>query len=207
MRRDLGTGRRWLLAAGLLVLGTVGCGAASGSDGDPSTDGGASTAPATATPEDVGAPSAGGPADVVQVFDEVPALHPSVDGYRAGFVDVTAGDGTTHRVAVRLASTTEERAHGLMEVEELPAGAGMWFVYEEDRTGAFWMKNTLVPLDITYVGEDDRIVSIADAVPCEADPCPTYPPEGTYHNVLEVPAGWLDSIGAGVGDTVRLVEP
>lgn len=144
---------------------------------------------------------------VVEVFEEVPPLHPSVDGWSAGTVEVVMDDGVVHRVAVRLARTPDQRSHGLMEVPDLPDGAGMWFVYDEDRTGGFWMKHTLAPLDITYVGADDRIVSVADAVPCEADPCPTYPPSGPYRNVLEVPAGYLDRIGAAAGDVVRLVAP
>lgn len=144
---------------------------------------------------------------VVETFEQVPPLHPSVDDYEPGTVEVVADDGTVHHVAVRIARTPEEQQHGLMEVPELPDGAGMWFHYGEDRTGSFWMKNTLVPLDIAYIGEDGGIVSVADAVPCEAEPCPTYPPEGAYRHVLEVPNGYLDRIGASTDATVRLVEP
>lgn len=153
------------------------------------------------------APSATPTADVVEQFEEVPPLHPSVDDWEEGTVEVVAADGTVHHIAVRLATTPEQRSHGLMEVPELPDGAGMWFVYDDDRTGGFWMKNTLVPLDITYVGSDERIVSVAHAVPCERDPCPVYDPEGAYQHVLEVPGGYLERIGAGVGDVARLVEP
>lgn len=144
-------------------------------------------------------------ATAVAVFDGVPPLHPSVDEWEAGAVDVVAADGTVHRVVVRVARTAQQRAHGLMEVPALPDGAGMWFAYDDDRTGGFWMKNTLVPLDIVYVGADDRIVSIADATPCTADPCQVYDPTGPYRNVLEVPGGYLARIGAGVGDIVRFV--
>lgn len=163
-----------------------------------------SAATSTVPPPAASAPSEPAPS-TVEVFATVPPLHPSVDAWQAGTVEVVASDGTVHRVAVRLARTPEQRAHGLMEVEALPDGVGMWFLYEEDHTGGFWMKNTLVPLDIAYVGADDRIVSVADAVPCRADPCETYRPDGPYRNVLEVPAGFLDRIGAGAGDVVRLV--
>lgn len=135
---------------------------------------------------------------------QVPDLHPSIDDWPAGTVEVVV-DGEAHRVAVRIAETPEQRAHGLMEVPDLPEGTGMWFAYPEEVTGPFWMKDTLVPLDIAFVGADGRIVSIADAVPCaDQDPCPRYAPEGPYQHVLEVPAGHLDRIGAGVGTTVRL---
>lgn len=141
----------------------------------------------------------------VAALDAVPDLHPSVDDWEAGTVEVVAGDGTVHRVHVRVARSPAQRAHGLMEVPDLPAGAGMWFVYEEDRDGGFWMKNTLVPLDITYVGADQRIADVVTAEPCIADPCPSYPPDAPYRHVLEVPAGWLDEVGADVGDVVRFV--
>lgn len=150
------------------------------------------------------APTATGPT-TVEALASPPDLHPSVDDWPAGTVEVVVDD-VVHRVAVRIATTAEQRAHGLMEVPELPDGAGMWFVYADDRDGGFWMKDTLVPLDITYVGADGRIVSVADAVPCESDPCPTYPPDAPYRHVLEVPAGYLERIGADVGDVVRLVE-
>lgn len=134
---------------------------------------------------------------------EVPPLHPSVDGYADTAVAITTADGTTHRLAVKRAVTAEERAHGLMEVPDLPAGTGMLFVYTEDRDGGFWMKNTLVPLDIAYVDAAGRIVAIEHMVPCEADPCPTYPPGLAYRLTLEVPAGWFAANGVDAGDQLR----
>ena len=175
------------------------------------TTGQATSPPAsTAAPSPSAAPppSATGTAATSPAGDlEVPPLHPSVDDWEAGVVEVVAAEGTTSRVAVRIARTPEQRAHGLMEVPDLPDGTGMWFAYDDDRTGGFWMKDTLVPLDIAYVASDGTIVDVAEAVPCTSDPCPTYPPSGAYRNVLEVPAGFLDRIGAGAGDTVRLVAP
>lgn len=178
----------------VLALVGVACGG--------TTTSGPSTPPVTSTATEE--PSSARATAPVEVFTTPPALHPSVDDWSAGTVEVVTDD-RVHRVAVLIADTPDERAHGLMEVPELPDGAGMWFVYDEDRDGGFWMKNTLVPLDITYVGPDGRIVFVAEAVPCEADPCPTYPPDEPYRHVLEVPAGYLDRIGAEVGDVVRLV--
>ena len=137
---------------------------------------------------------------------EVPDLHPSVDDYPAGTVEVVADDGTTHTVGVRIAETPAQRLHGLMEVPDLPAGIGMWFVYAQEVTRGFWMKNTLVPLDIVYVGADGRVVSIAHAEPCTDQPCPSYPPAGPYQHVLEVNAGAFERMGAGVGARVHLVD-
>jgi uncharacterized membrane protein (UPF0127 family) len=144
--------------------------------------------------------------EVVRLLDEVPSLHPSVDDWDTGTVEIVAEDGTVHRVLVRLATTDEQRTHGLMEVPDLPDGAGMWFAYDTERAGGFWMKDTLVPLDIAYVGADGTIVDVADAEPCTSSPCPTYPPDAAYRNVLEVPNGYLAGIGAGEGAAARLVR-
>lgn len=146
--------------------------------------------------------------DTSAPFPEVPDLHPSVDGYDAGVVRLD-GEGLECAVdvAVRIADTPDERAHGLMEVPSLPDGVGMWFAgYTEDRTGGFYMKNTLVPLDIAYVDADGIIVDVLAMDPCEADPCPTYDPSGPYRTTLEVPQGWFARVGVGEGDTARLVS-
>ncbi len=180
------TGAR-LLAAAVLVLAGCSPGIVQG----PGTDGSPAFSPAPTSPIPVG---------------EVPDLHPSVDGWPAGRVEVVTAEGEVHDVDVRVATTPERRAHGLMEVPNLPPGAGMWFEYEEDRTGGFWMKDTRVPLDIVFVDVSGTVVSIRTAQPCEDEPCPSYEPAGAYRNVLEVPAGWMDRVGAGEDATVRRVD-
>jgi uncharacterized protein len=198
---------RWQRAGAALVGGLL-LAACTGSPGATPAPGAApgATSPPGASPGD--RVTAGSPTDdAIVTFATPPPLHPTVDAFDAGVVEVVATNGQRHHVAVRIARTPDERTHGLMHVPDLPDGAGMWFVFESDRTGAFWMKNTLVALDIAYVDANGRVVSIADAVPCESDPCPTYPPEGPYRTVLEVPAGWFNRIGAGVGSQVRPVAP
>ena len=65
---------------------------------------------------------------------------------------------------VRVADSDTERAQGLMGVDELPAGEGMAFVWPEPVEGTFWMKDTLIPLSIAFVGADDRIVTITEMI-------------------------------------------
>ena len=75
---------------------------------------------------------------------------------------------------------------------ELPADAGMWFVFEENAPGRkFWMKNTLIPLDIMWADGSGSIVYIEEQVPpCEENPCPTYGPSGEVSRyVFEVNSG------------------
>lgn len=130
---------------------------------------------------------------------EVPPLHPSVDGYPEALVELADGEV---QLAVKLADTAERREHGLMEVEDLPDGTGMLFVFDTERTGGFWMKNTLVPLDIAYADAGGEIVSILAMEPCVADPCDVYDPGAAYQVALEVPQGWFDQVGVEVGDTL-----
>lgn len=137
---------------------------------------------------------------------EVPPLDASVDGYPQGTAELVAADGTVHRLPVRVAATDARRAHGLMEVRDLPPGTGMAFTYASDRTGAYTMRGTLVPLQIAWADADGRIVAMADMVPCDAAPCPTYAPDATYRTALEVPAGWFDEVGVGVGDRLAVVQ-
>lgn len=187
-------GRASRLAGGLAAVAFAAVACAS------STSPGGSTTAGTPSPDPAPATTSAGPAPTV------PALHPSIDDYPAGTVEVVTAEGQVHTVAVRIAETPSQRTHGLMEVPDLPEGVGMWFVYDEETTGGFWMKDTLVPLDIAYVGADGRVVSIADAEPCREEPCPTYEPEGPYQHVLEVAAGEFDRMGAGVGASVHLVD-
>jgi uncharacterized protein len=128
----------------------------------------------------------------------VPPLHASVDDYPEAWVTLRRPDGAIS-LPVKLADTQERRTHGLMEVTELPEGTGMLFVFEEERTGGFWMKDTLVPLDIAFVDAADGIVAILAMDPCEEDPCDVYEPGHAYRAALEVPQGWFAAEGIEVG--------
>ncbi len=119
-----------------------------------------------------------------------------------------------HRYQVEMATTAMARARGLMQRTELAADHGMLFVFVREAPQVFWMKDTLIPLDILYFDKERRLVSMQlDVPPCEADPCPTYPSNAPAKYVLELPAGTAVRIGASRGDrmsiegTVGPVEP
>jgi hypothetical protein len=145
--------------------------------------------------------------EVVVHTEAVPPLHPSVDDYPVGTVELTTVGGTVHRLAVRVATTADQRGHGLMEVPDVPAGTGMVFPYDTDRDGAFTMRGTLTPLQIAWADADGVVVALRDMVPCEAEPCPVYEPGATYRTALEVRAGWFDEIGFGLGDRLVVDGP
>jgi uncharacterized membrane protein (UPF0127 family) len=112
-------------------------------------------------------------------------------------------DGT--RVSVEIADTDPVRARGLMFRQQLGPNEGMIFVFPESGYYPFWMKNTLIPLDMLWLDDGARIVSIARSVPpCKADPCPSYSPDGDARYVIEVVSGFARQHALKVGDTVKL---
>jgi len=113
-----------------------------------------------------------------------------LDTWEVGTVLV---DGDELMVAV--ADDPGERAQGLMGVDDLGTLAGMLFVFESDSQGGFWMKDTIIPLDIAFFAEDGSLVDRQLMEPCEADPCPLYYSGVPYRWALETPAGNLDGLG------------
>jgi len=105
---------------------------------------------------------------------------------------------------VEIADTPDERRTGLMGRTSLDADAGMAFLWSAPTEGDFWMKDTLIPLQIAFWDEGDRIVQIIDMVPCTSDPCPTYGPGEPYVGAVEANAGWFTEHGVAPGDTVEL---
>jgi uncharacterized protein len=186
---------RLLVAAWLAIVGTgaVGCGAGSASTG-PDEDRPTSTEQPGGDDTEARAGEAGGAG--------VPPLHPEIDGYPEALVTIRPADGATITIPVKVADEPERRQRGLMHVPELPDGTGMLFVYEEERVGGFWMKDTLVPLDIAYIDAGGEVVDILAMDPCEADPCPSYTPATPYRAALEVPQGWFAAEEVRVGDEV-----
>ena len=103
--------------------------------------------------------------------------------------------------SVEVVSAPEERARGLMFRESLAPDAGMLFVFEQEGVYPFWMKNTLIPLDIIWINAGREIVSISEETPpCEADPCPWYNPGAAARYVLEISGGEAGARGLAVGD-------
>jgi uncharacterized membrane protein (UPF0127 family) len=118
-------------------------------------------------------------------------------------VIATAG-GEEVVVRVEIADTDEERQVGLMNRGSLPEDAGMIFLFDEATSSGFWMKNTLIPLSIAFMGDDGTILAILDMEPCGADPCEIYEPGVSYTSALEVNQGAFSDWGVAVGDVLTL---
>jgi YVTN family beta-propeller protein len=105
------------------------------------------------------------------------------------------------RVFVEVPDDLEESMRGLMFRKHLPGNAGMLFAYYDEKPRTFWMKNTLIPLDMIFVNGSSKIIEIKENVPpCAQDECPTYPSKEPAQYVLEVNAGFVQEKGITVGD-------
>ena len=133
----------------------------------------------------------------------VAALAATTFGRGTATIDSAAG---TPRVVlkVELARTQAERQQGLMGRRSLGAKAGMVFLYSEPHRGGYWMKDTLIPLDIAFADARGKILRIFTMQPCRRDPCRIYDPKVAYRSALEVNAGSFRRWRVRVGDRVAV---
>jgi len=114
-------------------------------------------------------------------------------------VTLTGRQETRITVDVEIADTPAERERGLMHRTALSGGTGMLFVFEQEQPLSFWMKDTLIPLDIVFFDADGSFVSSASMVPCTADPCTIYASSEPAAMALEVPSGFIKTYMVGRG--------
>ncbi len=118
---------------------------------------------------------------------------------------VVLPSGAVYRV--ELARTPEEQAQGLMFRESLPARSGMLFLFPDVADHHFWMKNTMIPLDMIWMDRGGKVLFVsADTPPCEADPCPAYGPQTPVSSVLEIAGGMARQEKVEVGSVIRSVD-
>lgn len=126
------------------------------------------------------------------------AVTPAAGLYAEGPKQVCFNDQC---VNVEVVDTEEARAAGLQGRASMPADHGMLFVFPDNDILDFWMKETLIPLDIIWLSDEYKIVAVkAEAQPCAADPCPVFTPSEVSRYVLEVNAKYVDAHGLKPGD-------
>jgi uncharacterized membrane protein (UPF0127 family) len=107
-------------------------------------------------------------------------------------------------VSIEIADDEETRAQGLMYRNQLASDAGMLFFFAREDEYPFWMKNTLIPLDMIWIDKDLRIAHVKhDVPPCHVPDCPSYPPNAKAKYVLELAGGEAAKHGLKVGDSLR----
>ena len=107
-------------------------------------------------------------------------------------------------VKVEVADDPEERQKGLQGREKLEPDSGMLFIFDEPKILSFWMKDTLIPLDILFFGPQGKYIGGTVMTPCTADPCPTYTSAKEASLALEVPAGFREFYGIEQGWRIAL---
>ena len=119
-------------------------------------------------------------------------------------VTITTSAGSV-QVSAEIADEPGEWSRGLSFRSSLAEGAGMLFVFNDERVRSFWMKNTLIPLDMMFISDALTVVHIVEgAVPCEADPCPLFSSSLPVRYALEVNAGFVRVHDIGVGAEVTI---
>jgi uncharacterized membrane protein (UPF0127 family) len=112
-----------------------------------------------------------------------------------------ASTGGKHAFAVEVAKSSAEQAQGLMFRTAMGADEGMIFIRQPPDVSSFWMRNTVIPLDIIFIGTDRRILNIAaDARPYDETPRPSF---GIAAAVLELNGGRAAQLGIKPGDKVE----
>jgi len=116
-------------------------------------------------------------------------ITPSDDRKGLTPIILEAGDQEI-QLYVEVADDPDEHRVGLMNRTELSRDQGMLFVFEQPKILSFWMKDTLIPLDILFFDEEGNFLNTQTMEPCAADPCPTYSSSGLALFALELASGF-----------------
>lgn len=141
---------------------------------------------------------------------EVLAAADPLPGFSEGVLGVT-GAGGTEFWPVIIADTAQARQRGLMGVTDFAALGGyaaMAFIFDGDTSGPFWMRDTPLPLRITFVAASGSVVSATDMAPClpptPSDECALYYPDGPYRIAIEHPLGPAFDLGLAAAEFVEV---
>lgn len=127
------------------------------------------------------------------------------------FINISIHDkNTTSKVCiekkcftVEIARTSAEQQQGLMNREAMESNQGMIFIFPQADIHNFWMKNTLIPLDMIRVDDTFKVVRVLTAQPCTQDPCKVYKPEALAKYVIEINAWIAAKYGIGEWSVVK----
>lgn len=107
-------------------------------------------------------------------------------------------------VQLEVTRTPAEQSLGLMYRRNLPDDRGMLFSFSLPQRVSFWMKNVVIPLDMVFLRDGVVRAIAANVPPCKQDPCPSYGPDGTIDQVIELRGGRAAELGIKVGQQVKI---
>jgi len=110
----------------------------------------------------------------------------------------------TARIDAWVSDTQASRNQGLMNVQRIGENEGMIFVYDRPGMYRFWMKNTLIPLDLIFVSDNLTVISIQHMRPCVQDLCLLYEPPSEIMYAIEVNDGFTEINNVMVGEQISI---
>jgi uncharacterized membrane protein (UPF0127 family) len=143
--------------------------------------------------------------DATATEEPTPTPTPAPTGNATASATFRDGGESLATVRLEVADSPSERRRGLMNRTALPENYGMVFVYEDAEVLSFWMKNTLVPLDMIFVAPNGTVLNVEHAATqpdADADELRTYRSAGPAQFVVEVERGFANRTGVGPGTTV-----
>ncbi|UPV76485.1 DUF192 domain-containing protein (plasmid) [Halorussus limi] len=189
--------------AAVLVGAMVLLGGCVGGFGGTATDANRQTSTTTASAE-TSTPAA------TSTTTETPTPPTTTDVERTVNATFVIEDGENVTVTLMVANEPSERQSGLMHREELANRTGMVFAYENAKQVSFWMKNTLVPLDMIFVAPNGTVLNVEHAEPqpnASTSELETYPSDGQAKYVVELPRGFANRTGVGPGTKLVFEGP
>lgn len=142
---------------------------------------------------------------VVLAFHADAAAREPQTGLPRATVTITDGDGAGAPIvfAAEVADTAATRNFGMMFRRGIADDEAMLFVYERPQQASFWMRNTLIPLDLIFIAPDGAVIRVHEnARPLDETPIPS---GGVVRSVLEIRGGLARELGIAPGDQVRSI--
>ncbi len=133
----------------------------------------------------------------IPVLSDAPLPPHPLSGLAREHIVLRDTSGNTLQIVVEIADEPEAQSRGLMGRDALGPYEGMLFVFPEEAPRGFWMKDTLIPLDILFFNAEGKWVYGVTMTPCEADPCAIYDSRGPAKYALEMRAGFIEEEGGG----------
>lgn len=109
------------------------------------------------------------------------------------------------KIQVEYAKTSQELEIGLMNRDSLEANSGMFFIFPDEKSRSFWMKDTLIPLDMIFISSNGRVNEMTTQEPCpKTGTCQVYESKSPARYVLEINAGQAEKWNMANGDIVEI---
>ncbi|MFH1255027.1 MAG: DUF192 domain-containing protein [bacterium] len=109
------------------------------------------------------------------------------------------------KIQVEFAKTAQELETGLMNRDSLEVNSGMFFIFSDEKARSFWMKDTLIPLDMIFISKNGRVNEMTTQEPCpETGTCQVYESKSPAQYVLEINAGQAEKWNMAIGDIVEI---